>query len=504
MPEERRTYQRKGQQVASSMEYAHVQPHASEVEKAVLGALMIDKDAFMEVGDSLVPESFYEPRNQMVYEAIRSLSVEDSPIDVLTVTDKLAKMGKLEEVGGPGYIAELSSRVATSANVEYHASIVAEKYLSRQMIQYVNVVGKKVYDESYDIKDVIDEAEGTLFELSQKNMKKDYSVLAPIVDKAKETIMQAYANKGVLSGISSGIAALDEKTLGWQNSDLVIIAARPAMGKTAFALSMAKNIAADQKIPMVFFSLEMSDVQLTNRLISNACQIEGMKLVSGQLDGPDLLRLDKKIQKLIDAPLYIDDTAGLSIMDLRSKVRRLVREHGVKLVMIDYLQLMTASGMKFNSRQEEVSLISRSLKGLAKELNIPVLALSQLNRNVESRNGAEGKRPQLSDLRESGAIEQDADMVIFLHRPEYFGIGTSSDGTVDYHNKAEVIISKHRKGATGIVLTKFLGEYTLYADLDEESNLSPSAGGEYRDVLFTKDEYDPFKMAAIDGYRGGD
>lgn len=504
MPEERRTYQRKGQQVAKSLEYAHVQPHASEVEKAVLGALMIDKDAFMEVGDSLVPESFYEPRNQMVYEAIRSLSVEDSPIDVLTVTDKLAKMGKLEEVGGPGYIADLSSRVATSANVEYHASIVAEKYLSRQMIQYVNVVGKKVYDESYDIKDVIDEAEGTLFELSQKNMKKDYSVLAPIVDKAKETIMQAYAKKGGLSGISSGIVALDEKTLGWQNSDLVIIAARPAMGKTAFALSMAKNIAADQKIPMAFFSLEMSDVQLTNRLISNACQIEGMKLVSGQLDGPDLLRLDKKIQKLIDAPLYIDDTAGLSIMDLRSKVRRLVREHGVKLVMIDYLQLMTASGMKFNSRQEEVSLISRSLKGLAKELNIPVLALSQLNRNVESRNGAEGKRPQLSDLRESGAIEQDADMVIFLHRPEYFGLKMSKDGTIDYQNKAEVIISKHRKGATGIVLTKFLGEYTLYADLDEESNLSPSAGGEYRDVLFTKDEYDPFKMAAIDGYRGGD
>lgn len=504
MPEERRTYQRKGQQVASSLEYAHVQPHASEVEKAVLGALMIDKDAFMEVSDRLVPESFYEPRNQMVYDAIRSLSIEDCPIDVLTVTDKLAKMGKLEEVGGPGYIAELSSRVATSANVDYHTNIVAEKYLARQMIQYVNVVGKKVYDESYDIKDVIDEAEGTLFELSQKNMKKDYSLLAPIVDKAKDTIMQAYANKGVLSGIASGIVALDEKTLGWQNSDLVIIAARPAMGKTAFALSMAKNIAADQKIPMVFFSLEMSDVQLTNRLISNACQIEGMKLVSGQLDGPDLLRLDKKIQKLMDAPLYIDDTAGLSIMDLRSKVRRLVREHGVKLVMIDYLQLMTASGMKFNSRQEEVSLISRSLKGLAKELNIPVLALSQLNRNVESRNGAEGKRPQLSDLRESGAIEQDADMVIFLHRPEYFGLGVSSDGTVDYHNKAEVIISKHRKGATGIVLTKFLGEYTLYADLDEESNLSPSAGGVYRDVLFTKDEYDPFKMAAIDGYRGGD
>ena len=492
MSEPRRTNHRNGKYGDIPLELAHVQPHASEVEMAVLGALMIDKDAFMEVGDSLAPESFYEPRNQMVYDAIRSLSVEDSPIDVLTVIDKLGKMGKLEEVGGPGYIAELSSKVATSANVEYHANIVAEKYLARQMIQYVNVIGKKVYDESYDIKDVIDEAEGSLFELSQKNIKKDYSVLAPIVDKAKETIMQAYAKKGGLSGISSGIVALDEKTLGWQNSDLVIIAARPAMGKTAFALSMAKNIAADQKIPMAFFSLEMSDVQLTNRLISNACKIEGMKLVSGQLDGPDLLRLDKKIQKLIDAPLYIDDTAGLSIMDLRSKVRRLVREHGVKLVMIDYLQLMTASGMKFNSRQEEVSLISRSLKGLAKELNIPVLALSQLNRNVESRNGAEGKR---------------------LHRPEYFGIGASSDGTIDYHNKAEVIISKHRKGATGIVLTKFLGEYTLYGDLDDDSSLPVSAGGEIigskingenGDMLFSQTEYDPFKLASIDGYRGGD
>ena len=504
MPEQKRIYQRKGRQEVLPSEYAHVQPHASEVEKAVLGALMIDKDAFGEVCDQLVPESFYEPRNQIVYDAIRSLSMEDCPIDVLTVIDKLKKMGKLDEVGGPGYIADLSSRVATSANIEYHTNIVAEKYLARQMIQYVNVVGKKVYDESYDIKDVIDEAEGTLFELSQKNMKKDYSVLAPIVDKAKETIMQAYANKGGLSGISSGIVALDQKTLGWQNSDLVIIAARPAMGKTAFALSMAKNIAADQKIPMAFFSLEMSDVQLTNRLISNVCKIDSIKLMSGQLDRPDLQRLDNNIQKLMDAPLYIDDTAGLSVMDLRSKVRRLVREHGIKLVMIDYLQLMTASGLKFNSRQEEVSLISRSLKGLAKELNIPVLALSQLNRNVESRIGAEGKRPQLSDLRESGAIEQDADMVIFLHRPEYFGILMSKDGTIDYHEKAEVIISKHRKGATGIVMTKFLGGYTLYDNLDETENLPPTEGGDYREVLFTKEEYDPFKMAKIDGYRGGD
>ena len=506
MPGQRNS-NRKEQQ-ALDISFGHLMPQAPEVEKAVLGALMIDKDAYLEVCDKLRPESFYEPRNQMVYEAIQKLSMDENPVDMLTVVDMLGKMGKLEDVGGPAYVADLSSRVATSANLEYHANIVAEKYLSRQMISYVSVIGKKTYDESYDIKDVVQEAESTLFELSQKNMKKDYSVLAPIVDKAMDMVKIAHANKGGITGISSGYFKLDDMICGWQNSDLVIIAGRPAMGKTAFALSLAKNIAADQKIPMAFFSLEMSDVQLANRLISNACMIEGTKLMSGQLDRADWLRLDKKIDKLKDAPLYIDDTEGLSVMELRTKARRLVREKGVKLIMIDYLQLMTASGMKFNSRQEEVSLISRSLKGLAKELNIPVLALSQLNRGVESRQGAEGKRPQLSDLRESGAIEQDADLVIFLHRPEYYGLKMSDDGLIDYHNRAEVIISKHRKGATGIILMNFIGDYTRFENCDDPmGNCPPTEGGEIRgdnDMLFTKEELDPFKLAAIDGYRGGD
>lgn len=493
--------------------YGRLQPQAPEVEMAVLGALMIDRDAYVEACDKLSPESFYEPRNQMVYDAIRRLSLDESPVDVLTVTDKLGKMGCLEEVGGPSYIAELSSKVATSANIEYHANIVAEKYLARQMIHYVSVVGKKIYDESFDIKDVVQEAESTLFELSQKNMKKEYSVLSPIVDKALDQVKLAHANQGGLTGISSGISKLDDMTCGWQNSDLVIIAGRPAMGKTAFALSLAKNISANQKIPMAFFSLEMSDVQLTNRLISNACMIEGKKLMSGQLDSADWLRLDNKLDKLKDAPLYIDDTEGLSVMELRTKARRLVREHGVKLIMIDYLQLMTASGMKFNSRQEEVSLISRSLKGLAKELNIPVLALSQLNRGVESREGVEGKRPHLSDLRESGAIEQDADMVIFLHRPEYYGLLMSKDGLIDYKDKAEVIISKHRKGATGIILTKFLGSYTRFDNCDDQmmDHCPPTEGGEIRgplingedqDFLFSSQEYDPFNLIKMDGNRG--
>lgn len=507
MPGQRNNSKREAQPI--DLMYGHIQPQALEVEKAVLGALMIDKDAYMEVCDLLRPESFYEPRNQMVYDAIVRLSVDENPVDVLTVTDKLEKMGHLEEVGGPAYIAELSSKVATSANLEYHANIVAEKYLSRQMINYVNVIGKKAYDESYDIKDVVQEAESTLFELAQKNMKKDYSALSPIVDKAMELVNLAHSNKGGITGISTGYYKLDDMTCGWQNSDLVIIAGRPAMGKTAFALSLAKNIAADQKIPMAFFSLEMSDVQLANRLMSNACMVEGKKLLSGQLDGPDWLRLDKKLEILKEAPLYIDDTEGLSVMELRTKARKLVREKGVKLIMVDYLQLMTASGMRYNSRQEEVSLISRSLKGLAKELNIPVLALSQLNRGVEGREGVEGKRPQLSDLRESGAIEQDADMVVFLHRPEYYHILQSDDGLIDYRGKAEVVIAKHRKGATGIIMMNFKGEYTRFENDDDPSmgNRPPTEGGEIRgndDLLFSPEQYDPFKLAVMDGYRGGD
>ncbi|SFO74455.1 replicative DNA helicase [Prevotella sp. tf2-5] len=459
---------------------AHVMPQAPDMEKAVLGALMIDKDAYLEVCDLLRPESFYEPRNQMVYEAIQQLSMEESPVDVLTVVDKLEKTGRLLEIGGPGYIAELSSMVVTSANIEYHARVVAEKYLSRQMAHYVSVIGKKTFDETYDIKDVIQEADSQLLEISQKSVKKDYSVLGPIVNQAVKIVEAAYANKGGLTGISTGFYKLDDMTCGWQKSDLVIIAGRPAMGKTAFALSLAKNIAVDQKIPMAFFSLEMTSVQLANRLMANNCQIEGHKLMSGQLKRDDWERLDKHLNSLLEAPLYVDDTEGISVMELRTKIRRLIKEHHIELVMVDYLQLMTASGMRYNNRQEEISLISRALKGMAKEFNIPVIALSQLNRGVDTREGPEGKRPRLSDLRESGAIEQDADMVIFLHRPEYYGLYQSEDGSIDYRGKAEVIISKHRKGAVGIVMMDFKGEYTRFENEEDNriGNRPPTDGGE--------------------------
>jgi len=356
--------------------YVHLQPQAPEIERAVLGALLIDKDAYPVVCEILFPESFYEPRNQLIYSAIRQLSMDESPVDVLTVTEQLSRNGQLEEAGGPAYIAEISSRVATSAHVEYHARIVAQKFLARQLIQFSSDVQTKAFDETIDVDDLMQHAEGALFELSQKNMKKDYTQIDPVVEQAIKVIQKAAPNTDRLTGIASGYHGLDDKTSGWQPSDLVIVAGRPAMGKTAFALSMAKNIAADYQIPIAFFSLEMSNVQLVNRLISNACEIEGKKILNGQLRADEWDRLDKRVNALLGAPLYVDDTPGLSVFELRTKARRLVREHGVKIIMIDYLQLMNANGMRFSSRQEEVSTISRSLKGLAKELDIPILALS--------------------------------------------------------------------------------------------------------------------------------
>ena len=458
--------------------YAHLQPQALEVERAVLGALMNDRDAYAVVCEILSPESFYEQRNQLVYSAIRDLSLAEKPVDVLTVTDELEHQGCLDKVGGAIYIADLSNKVASSANIEYHARIIAHKFLARQLISFASDIETKAFDGSMDIDDLMQDAEGSLFELSRRNMKKDYTQIDPVISNAVEVIQKAAANKDGLTGVPTGYHKLDNITSGWQASDLVIIAGRPAMGKTSFALSMAKNIAADYKVPMAFFSLEMSNVQLVNRLISNCCEIQGSKILNGQLKPDEWERLDKRLNNLIGSPLYVDDTPGLSVFELRTKARRLVRDHGVKIIMIDYLQLMNANGMRFSSRQEEVSTISRSLKQIAKELDIPILALSQLNRGVESREGLEGKRPQLSDLRESGAIEQDADMVLFVHRPEYYHIYQDENGR-DLHGMAQIIIAKHRKGATGDVLLNFRGEFTRFEN-PEDSNTNienPGIGG---------------------------
>ena len=486
--------------------YGHLQPQATDVEQAVLGALMIDKDAYAVVCEMLYPESFYEPRNQKVYAAIRDLAMSEKPIDIMTVADQLAKMGELDNVGGPVYITELSSRVSSSANIEYHSRIIAQKFLARQLISFASDVETKAFDETIDVDELMQHAEGALFELSQKNMKKEYTQIDPVVKSAIDVIQKAAANKDGLTGVPTGYHKLDDITSGWQASDLVIIAGRPAMGKTSFALSMAKNIAADYKQPMAFFSLEMSNVQLVNRLISNCCEIQGSKILNGQLQPDEWDRLDKRVNMLLGAPLYIDDTPGLSVFELRTKARRLVREHGVKIIMIDYLQLMNANGMRFSSRQEEVSTISRSLKGLAKELDIPILALSQLNRGVESREGLEGKRPQLSDLRESGAIEQDADMVLFVHRPEYYHIYQDDNGR-DLHGMAQIIIAKHRKGATGDVLLTFRGEFTRFENPEDTrlGNRAPSGGGEILGSKINGDDNGaaPFMPGGEDPFGGG-
>ncbi len=467
----------------------HMQPQAVDIEKMVLGALMVDKDAFSIVSEILHPETFYEPRSQKIYKAIQTLSLNEDPVDIMTVVEELKREGTLDEIGGAGYILELSERVASSAHIEYHAKILAQKYLARQLISFASVIETKAFDETVDVDELMQEAEGSLFELSQKNMRQDYTQIDPVVKQAVEILQKAAANKGGLTGIPTGYAKLDDYTSGWQRSDLVIIAGRPAMGKTSFALSLAKNIAVDYDTPIAFFSLEMNNVQLVNRLISNVCEIEGKKILNGQLDDEEWKRLDKNVRKLQAAPIYIDDTPGMSIFELRTKARRLVREKGVQVIMIDYLQLMNANGARFGSRQEEVSTISRSLKGLAKELDIPVLALSQLNRTVEGREGIDGKRPQLSDLRESGAIEQDADMVLFVHRPEYYRIFTDEKGN-DLHGKAQIIIAKHRKGGTGDVLLNFRGEFTRFEN-PTDSDKSPIGGGEIIGSKINGDDLGP-------------
>lgn len=445
---------------------AKIQPQDKEIEDAVLGALMLERDAYAIVCDLLRPESFYDPGNQKIYAAINKLGVMQQPIDMLTVTQQLRADGALDDVGGPVRISELTSNVASAAHIEYHARIVAQKFLARRLISFCSEIEKKSFDESYDIDDLLQEAEGKLFEISQGNLKKDFTQIDPVINSAMEQIEAAGKRESGLSGLQTGFHNLDKLTSGWQNSDLIIIAARPAMGKTAFVLSMAKNMAVDYNTPVAIFSLEMSNLQLVNRLISNVCEIEGEKIKSGRLSRQEWEQLNSRVRSLFSAPLYVDDSPSLSILELRTKVRRLVKEHGVKIIIIDYLQLMNATGMKFGSREQEVSMISRSLKQLAKELNIPVIALSQLSRKVEERNDG-NKRPQLSDLRESGAIEQDADIVCFIHRPEYYTRSTTDAENRDIRGMAEFIVAKHRSGSVDDIEMTFVARFARFQNRSE-------------------------------------
>ena len=441
-------------------------PQATDLEEAVLGALMLEKDALSSVIDILKPEVFYRDNHQRIFQAIRTLFEKTSPVDILTVTAQLRQQGELEMIGGAYYITELTNRVASAANIEYHSRIIIQKYIQRELIRISTEVINTAYEDTTDVLDLLDKAEKNLFDIAQNNLRRDSRKMDDILHEALKEIEALKDKKDGLTGVASGFTELDRMTSGWQKSDLVIIAARPAMGKTAFVLSCARNAAVDFDKPVVVFSLEMSSIQLVNRLVSGETEIEQEKIRKGTLEEWEWQQIHSKIGRLEQAPLIIDDTPALNIFEFRAKCRRLKSQHDIQLIIIDYLQLMhgKADG-KGGNREQEIGSISRALKSVAKELNVPVIALSQLSRAVENRPGG-SKRPMLSDLRESGSIEQDADMVLFLYRPEYYGLEVDEDNNPT-QGVGEVIIAKHRNGETGRVRLKFVGKYVKFQDLDQ-------------------------------------
>lgn len=436
-------------------------PQARDLEEAVLGALMLEKNALNAVVEFLKPEHFYVEAHKEIYSAIIELFKASEPVDMRTVVNQLRKNGKLELVGGAYIIAELTAKVSSAANIEYHARVIIEMAIKRDLIRIASQIHHDAYEDSTDVFELLDKTEQSVFEISDSNLKKNYDNMRNLMARAIQELQVLKDHKDGLTGVPSGFTALDRITSGWQKSDLVIIAARPGMGKTAFVVSALRNAAVDFKIPVAIFSLEMASVQLVNRMISAEAELEGEKIKKGNLADHEWAQLVHKTSRLSSAPIFIDDTPALSILELRAKCRRLKAEHNVSLIVIDYLQLMR--GEQGGNREQEIASISRALKGIAKELNVPVLALSQLSRGVETRGG--DKRPQLSDLRESGSIEQDADIVMFLYRPEYYKITVDEEG-LPTQGMGEVIVAKHRNGSTGTAKLKFIGKFTKFADFD--------------------------------------
>lgn len=442
-----------------------IPPQALDIEEAVLGALLIEKDALTNVVDILRPQSFYKEAHQRIYAAIITLFDKTEPIDLLTVTNQLRTTGELELAGGAFYLVELTSRVNSAANIEYHARIIIEQAIKRELIGLSTEIQKDSFEYTTDVFELLDRAGQKIFDITESNIRKSFSSVRDVMRQAIAELEAKKDHTDGLTGVPSGFSALDRMTSGWQKSDLLILAARPGMGKTAFVLSFLRNAAVDHKVPIAIFSLEMSSIQLVNRLIAGEAELDSQKIRKGNLADYEWAQLHHKIAHLSEAPIFIDDTPGLSILELRAKCRRLKQKYDIQMIIIDYLQLMTAdhSGKGGGNREQEIAAISRALKNIAKELDVPVMALSQLSRQVEQRGG--NKRPQLSDLRESGSIEQDADMVMFLYRPEYYEMkeyedGSPADGT------AEIMIAKHRNGSLDNVRLKYIGKYTKFADLD--------------------------------------
>ncbi len=465
----------------SLVQYGKIPPQAVELEEVVLGAMMLDKDALANVIEILKPEVFYKEAHQHIFSAIYRLFNASQPVDILTVTNELKSMARLDIAGGPYYIAQLTSKVASSANIEFHSRILLQKFIQRELIRISGEISTEAFEDTTDVFELLDKAERNLFNISETNLRRKYSDMQDILKEAIYEIESAKeaskSNDYSTLGVASGYTELDRLTAGWQKSDLIILAGRPSMGKTAFMLSMARNAAIDHNFPIAIFSLEMSAIQLVLRLISMETELPSDRLRRGNLEEYEWQQLNSRIKKLEDAKIFIDDTPALPVFELRAKARRLVAQHGIQLIVIDYLQLMTANVELRGMREQEISSISRALKGLAKELNIPVIALSQLSREVEKRPGS--KKPILSDLRESGAIEQDADLVLFIYRPEYYKIEEFEDNTPTA-GLAEIIVAKHRNGQTGDVRLRFqktigrFADYEAYKEM-EEPVMQPNA-----------------------------
>ena len=455
-------------------------PQVPEVEEAVLGALMLDKEALNIVSEMLRPECFYREENQKVFSAILDLFSEGQPIDVLTVASKLKEKNDYQWVGGAKFLARLASKISSAAHIEIHSRIVLEHFIKRELINASTVAVRDAYEDATDVFELLDRTETAIFQIAEKNIGKNVVDMKSLVRLSIDGIMAKKDSADGITGIPTGLIELDRFTGGWQNSDLVIIAARPGMGKTAFVLTAARNAAVQFKKSVAIFSLEMPAEQLVNRMISAETGLPGEKLRKGNLEDWEWAQLHNRVTELSNAPMFIDDTPAISPVQLRAKCRRLKAQHDIGLVIIDYLQLMSVEGMKGGTRTEEVSMISRSLKALAKELNVPVIALSQLSRSVETRGGT--KRPMLSDLRESGAIEQDADIVSFLYRPEYYGLKEDDDGR-NAEGLVEYIMAKHRNGDVGTILLRFLAKNTKFVDYDQNF---VTTGSGYVDASLTE------------------
>ncbi|MDE3212146.1 MAG: replicative DNA helicase [Bacteroidota bacterium] len=463
-----------------TMVFGKIPPQAKELEEAVLGAIMIEKNAFDVIVEILKPECFYVEANQRIFRAMQGLQQKNSPIDLLTVVEELRFREELDLVGGPYYVTKLTNSIVSSANIETHARLVLQKFIQRELIRISGEIIHDAYEDATDVFDLLDDAESKLFEITNNHLRKDYASIDTVLVKTIQRIEDLRTRQEEITGVPTGFASMDHITYGWQASDLIILAARPSVGKTAFALNLARNAALHPTKPTAvgFFSLEMSAGQLVQRILSAESEIWLEKIARGKLEEHEMKQLYKKgIEKLASAPIHIDDTAALNIFELRAKCRRLKNKHNVGLIIIDYLQLMSGAGENRNSnREQEISRISRDLKGLAKELQIPIIALSQLSREVEKRKEG-NKMPQLSDLRESGAIEQDADMVMFLYRPEYYDITTNEMGE---SNKGEthVRIAKHRNGQLETIKLKALLHIQKFieGDTDEFADNFPGGG----------------------------